>query len=281
MAAMLLPCWLAGVRDQLESEAPCRFGWCDAQKTDPSARGHFLQLNVELRIEKSGIAHPSGLGDEELRVLKTETVDDNAGESGDFPGGVFQERLRKRVTAFGGGRDDGKDAGEDLIGCDASTVAEFGPIGKSELLQDLCSNRCIDAGTVVFADHNRDCDPAYIVSAALIADERAVTSGARCAPLGVAPNGGGSSSCDENDGGTLASCFETEFEIGDEADFCIGKCFGQMAPHLFVRFGAADSGEACTESGDLVDVNTCRLHGDLSSCVEFAGCGFEAGTERI
>lgn len=194
---------------------------------------------------------------------------------------VAKQSLRVFVAGFRGLRDDGEDAGENFVGCGAGAVAKFGPTGKFEVAEDLCTDDGVGVGTVAFADGGSHRETADVEGAALVAEERSVPAGAGGVTVRVASECGGAGARDEDDCSGLTDRFEREFEVGDEANFSVGECVGDLLLHFFVGLGTADSGEAGAESGDLAEFDAGFARGGLRGFGERGGCGFVADAEGI
>ncbi len=225
--------------------------------------------------------HAAGFGDVDCGIAQLEAVDERVDEERDFLRGGAEQGLGVGVAGFGGLGDDGENAGKDLVGGVAGAITEFGPTGKFEMAEDFCADGGVGTGAIAFAHGGSYSKTADVEGAALIAEERTVAAGAGGVAVRIATQGGGAGAGDENDGGGLLDGFEREFEIGDEADFCVGECVCDLALHFFVRLRAADSGEACTESFDFTEFDAGFARGGLRGLRERGGCGFMADAERV
>ena len=97
----------------------------------------------------------------------------------------------------------------------------------------------------------------------------------------VAAEGGGTSASDEHDRGGLSDGCERQFEISDEANFCVGKCVCDLALHFFVGLGAADSGKACAEGFNFAEFDAGFACGGLCGLRESSSGGFVADAKGV
>jgi hypothetical protein len=284
----LLTSWLArgllrgGCGNQFECEARGGLGWSDRQKANGGARRDFLELSVELGIEKFGSAHhAAGFRDVHGGIAQVEAIDESIGEDCDFLRGVAEQSLCVSVAGFGGLRDDWKNARKNFVGSGAGSVAEIGPIRKFEVAENFCADGGVGAGAIAVTDGGGDSEATNIESAALVAEERAVAACAGGLALGVAAEGTGARAGDEDDRFGLSDGCEREFEIGDEADLRVGERVCEVVPHFFVGLRAADSSEAGADCGNLAEVDAGFAGGGLSGFGEGGSCGFVADAEWI
>jgi hypothetical protein len=149
------------------------------------------------------------------------------------------------------------------------------------MAEDFCADGGVGSGAIALANRSGDRLTANIVGAALIAEKRAAAAGASGVALRVATDGGGTGAGNEHDGGLLAGGIERELKIGDEAEFCVGKCVGEMAQHLFVGLGAANSGKAGAEGGDVADFDASFARGGLRGFGESGDRGLVTDAEGI
>lgn len=262
-----------GGQQETEGEARGGFRGGDGHGAELSKRSNGAEALVHLLVKKQGaVNHAARFCKQETLIAKMQALHEGGDKSGEVDSGILKQFTRGGIALIGGEDNHGENSGKHFIGNALGKGLHLVPGRDFKFQENQLANGRIDARAIEFVNGGDGGAAANIKGAAFIAKKRAVPTNASDLAMGIASDGGRSGAGDENDGGTFARGFESEFEIGANNHGFAGEFLLENAFHFSLGVRVA---RACQSRADSADIRGRDIHG-----IERGTRGFTNGSER-
>jgi len=215
-------------------------------------RSDGAEALVHLLIkEKRAADHATSFRKKKFLILELQPLHESGDENGEVTGGILEQFASGGIALIGSADNHRENPRKHFIGDTVGERLNFVPGGDIEFLENQFADRGVDAGAIELVNGGDGSAPADIEGAAFIAKKRAVAANARDLAMGIAADGGRAGACNQDDGGTFAGGFESEFEIGADNYGFTREFFLEETLHFSLGVRVARAGEARAKSGDF------------------------------
>ncbi len=204
--------------------------WRDAQRFDFRFRRDAEQLRREDRFQLRRLGkHASGFGNQKRPILQTERSDDVGGQHSQELARVREDLLRDNVTRYGGRGHQRKQLRKNAVWTLGDAPDDDLPVVGFLRKEDFFAEQRRGPDAVTRSQRGLHRTTADVVCAAIVANPRPPSTGARDLPRSIAAANRGARSCNDHHARTIAhGGAQSELNIRDDTNRRVRKCMEEI-----------------------------------------------------